>query len=79
MTCRFSRKPMARKWAMISLYGAQYQGGAVIMQGPWDGYDLDNAGLTSNQAWNDLWTYLNNNPATAQNMFYSLEIHNSGG
>ena len=67
---------MARQWAMISLYGAQHRGGAVIMQGPWDGYDLDTAGLTSSQAWNDLWTDLNNNPATAQNMFYSLEIHN---
>ena len=67
---------MPRQWAMISLYGAQHRGGAVYMQGPWDGYDLDTAGLTSGQAWSDLWTDLNNNSATAQNMIYSLEIHN---
>ncbi len=67
---------MARQWAMISLYGAQHQNAKVYMQGPWDGYDLDNTGLTSSQAWNDLWTDLNNNSATAQNMIYSLEIHN---
>ena len=64
---------------MISLYGAQYQNATVYMQGPWDGYDLDTTGLTSSQAWNDLWTDLNNNSATAQNMLYSLEIYNSGG
>ncbi len=67
---------MPRQWAMISLYGAQYQHSPVYMQGPWDGYDLDTAGLTSNQAWSDLWTDLNNNSATAQSMYYSLEIHN---
>jgi hypothetical protein len=66
---------MARQWAMISLYGAQYQGGAVQMQGPWDEYDLDTSTLTPAQAWSDLWTDLNNNSATAQNMPFSLEIH----
>ena len=66
---------MARQWAMISLYGAQYQNAPVYMQGPWDGYDLDTTGLTASQAWNDLWTDLNNNSATAQSMSYSLEIH----
>ncbi len=66
---------LARQWAMISLYGAQYQHATVYMQGPWDEYDLDNSTLTSSQAWNDLWTDLNNNSSTAQNMIYSLEIH----
>lgn len=67
---------LARQWAMISLYGAQYQHSTVYMQGPWDEYDLDNSTLTSSQAWNDLWTDLNNNSSTVQNMLYSLEIHN---
>lgn len=65
----------ARQWAMISLYGAQSQGGAVIMQGPLDEFPLDNATLTADQSWTALWTDLNNNPATAQSMTYSLEIH----
>lgn len=66
----------ARQWAMISLYGAQSQGGKVLMQGPWDEYDLDTSTLTPAQAWSNLWTDLNNNSATAQNMPFSLEIHN---
>lgn len=65
----------AQQWAMISLYGAQHQSGAVYMQGPWDEYDLNKTTLTSSQAWLDLWTDLNNNSATAQSMSYSLEIH----
>ncbi|GHO87888.1 hypothetical protein [Dictyobacter formicarum] len=66
---------MARQWAMISLYGAQSQGSAVQMQGPLDEYDLDTSTLTPAQAWSNLWTDLNNNSATAQNMPFSLEIH----
>lgn len=66
----------AQQWAMISLYGAQSQSsqGAVLMQGPWDEYDLDNSTLTSAQAWDALWTDLNNNSATAQSMPYAMEI-----
>ena len=66
----------AQQWAMISLYGAQLGGtnNTVLMQGPWDEYDLDNSTLTSAQAWDALWTDLNNNSATAQNMPYALEI-----
>ena len=66
---------LAQQWAMISLYGAQHQNATVYMQGPWDENDLDSSTLTSSQAWNDLWTDLNNNSATAQNMSYSLQIH----
>ena len=65
----------AQQWAMISLYGAQYQGSAAHMQGPLDEYDLDSSTNTSDQAWNQLWTDLNNNSATAQNMTYSAQIH----
>lgn len=66
---------LAQQWAMISLYGARYQKAIVYMQGPWDEYDLDNSTLTSSQAWNDLWTDLNQKSSTAQRMYYSLEIH----
>ncbi|GCE19565.1 hypothetical protein KDK_33650 [Dictyobacter kobayashii] len=66
---------MARQWAMISLYAAQSQGGAVQMQGPMDEYDLDTSSLTPRQAWSDLWTNLNYKSSTAQNMPFSLEIH----
>lgn len=65
----------AQQWAMISLYGAQHQSGRVYMQGPWDEYDLDTSTLTSTQAWNDLWTDLNNNSATTQSMPFSFQIH----
>lgn len=66
----------SHQWAMISLYGAQSQSaqGAVLMQGPWDEHDLDTTTLTSAQAWNDLWTDLNNNSATAQDMPFAMEI-----
>lgn len=66
----------SRQWAMISLYGAQAQSsqGAVLMQGPWDEHDLDSTTLTSEQAWNALWTDLNNNSATAQDMPFAMEI-----
>jgi len=66
----------AQQWAMISLYGAQYRSAPVYMQGPMDEYDLDNTTLTASQAWNDLWTDLNNNSATAQSLSFSVEIHN---
>lgn len=66
---------MARQWAMISLYGSQAHGSTVYMQGPMDEYDEDTSTLNSDAAWNALWTDLNNNAATAQNMTYSLQIH----
>jgi hypothetical protein len=66
---------MAQEWAMISLYGAQHQNSTVYMQGPWDEYDLDSSTDTSTSAWNQLWTDLNNNSLTKQNMSYSAEIH----
>lgn len=66
----------SRQWAMISLYGSQSQSslGAVLMQGPWDEHDLDTTTLTSVQAWNALWTDLNNNSDTAQDMPFAMEI-----
>lgn len=67
----------SRQWAMISLYGAQLGGtnNMVLMQGPWDEYDIDNTTLDQTQAWDALWTDLNNNSSTAQSMPYALEIH----
>jgi hypothetical protein len=65
----------ALEWTMISLYGAQVQGGAVQMQGPWDEYDEDQSTLTSAQAWTDFWTDLNSHSQTAQSMPYAAEIH----
>jgi hypothetical protein len=66
---------MAQQWAMISRYGEQYQSHRIYFQGPMDEYDLNNTTLTSSQAWNDLWTDLNNNSATAANMSFSFQIH----
>jgi hypothetical protein len=66
---------LAQQWAMISLYGAQYQNSTVYMQGPWDEYDLDSSTDTSDAAWDQLWTDLNNNSLTQQSMSYSAEIH----
>jgi hypothetical protein len=66
---------LADQWTMISLYGAQYQNAAVRMQGPMDEYDLDTSTFTPTQAWNALWNDLNSYSATAQNMFFALEIH----
>jgi hypothetical protein len=64
----------AEQWAEISLYGAQNHGQAVYMQGPLDEYPADNSTLTASQAWDDLWTDLNNNSSTAQDMQVSAEI-----
>src|SRR5258708_2940650 len=58
----------AQQWAMISLYGWQYQRSLIYFPGPMDEYDLNNTTLTSSQAWNDLWTDLNNNSGTAEDM-----------
>ncbi len=65
---------MAQQWASISLYGKQHYNYPLVFQGPWDEYDMDTSTLTAQQAWNDLWTDLNNDslPTT---MPYSFEIH----
>jgi len=65
---------MPRQWSMISLYGKQKYSSPIYFQGPWDEYDRDMSTLTQQQAWNDLWTDLNNNSLPTY-MPYSLEIH----
>jgi hypothetical protein len=65
----------ASQWAMISLYAAQHQGGRLNIWGPMDENDLNSSTNTSTQAWDQLWTALNNNSATKQNLSYSLQIH----
>ncbi len=65
---------MANQWAMISLYGAQAYNYPLVFQGPWDEYDMDNSTLTSQQAWNYLWTDLSKN-SLPTSMPYSFEIH----
>lgn len=67
---------MANEWAMISLYGAQTYGYKIDFDGPLDEYDLDSSTNSPSDAWNQLWTALNNNSATAVNMPYSAEMHN---
>jgi hypothetical protein len=65
----------ATEWALISEYGAVYQGGhAIEYEGPLDEYDLNSDTITSAQAWDDL--------ANASNHYgvpfdppYSLEVH----
>lgn len=64
----------AQEWANLSLYSAQNLGGPMFILGPMDEYDLDTTTLTSDGSWNALWTQLNNNSATAQNLNYSTEI-----
>lgn len=66
----------ANQWAMISLYGAQHQGGHIVIWGPWDEHDLDTSTFTATQAWDALWYAVNSRSSTAQNFGYSLEIHN---
>lgn len=66
---------LALQWTMISLYGANYHNEAVYYQGPWDEYDLDSSTYTSTQAWSTFWNDLNSYSQTAQNMFFSAEIH----
>lgn len=64
----------ANEWAMISLYGAQHQGGHIVIWGPMDEYPLDNSTNTAAQAWNELWNAVNARSSTAQNFGYSMEI-----
>ncbi len=66
----------AGQWAMIDLYGAEYQGseGKMAFLGPLDTYPLWTTSNTADQAWSQLWSALNGNPATAQGMPYSAEI-----
>lgn len=68
----------ASQWAMIALYGDQTRGtgGKILFSGPMDEYPLWNNSNSSAQSWEQLWTALNENPATAQPMPYSLEMHN---
>jgi hypothetical protein len=65
----------ANQWTMISLYGAQFQGGKMGFFGPLDENDLAPSTLTSDQAWNALWNDLNSHPETAEDMTYSGQIH----
>jgi hypothetical protein len=65
----------ALQWTMISLYGAQSEGGRINILGPWDEYDLDSSTYTPQGAWNALWSDLNARSATAQNFTGSMEIH----
>jgi hypothetical protein len=66
---------MADQWAMLSLYGAQHQGGRIVIWGPWDESDLA-SDFTATQAWDALWLAVHSHRATAQNFGYSLEINN---
>jgi hypothetical protein len=65
----------ASQWTMICLYGANYQNGEVLYQGPLDEYDLNTSTNTSTQAWDELENDLNAYPACAQTMPFSLEVH----
>src|SRR5579884_2741368 len=65
----------AQQWAMISLYGATHYQRPLTIAGPMDQYDEDSSTYSALDAWNALWSALNSNPATAQNMTYSVEIH----
>jgi hypothetical protein len=64
----------ADQWAMISLYGANYQGGHIVIWGPMDEYPLNTSTNTAAQAWNEMWNAVNARSSTAQNFGYSLEI-----
>jgi hypothetical protein len=66
----------ASQWAMLSLYGAQHQGRRMNIWGPLDEYVLNTSTNTAAQAWNQLWSDVNNNSATKQNFSYSMEINN---
>jgi hypothetical protein len=65
----------ASQWEMICLYGANYQSGEVLYQGPQDENDLASGTNTSTQAWDQLENDLNSHSACAQTMPYSLEVH----
>lgn len=65
----------ASQWEMIDLYSVNHQGGRMTFEGPMDEYDLDNSTDTAAQAWDALWSALNSHSSTAQNLFYSIEIH----
>ncbi|GEM_PF-1423635 len=69
---------MAMEWTMLSLYGYDYQTGAITFEGPWDDHDIEPGKYTSAQAWMYLWDDLNTlgYPGIKQDMPYSLEIHN---
>ncbi len=65
----------ANQWQEVSLYGYQYQFGAVQYQGPLDEYPLNSSTFTSTQAWDAFENALDGNPATAQTMLHSLNLH----
>lgn len=66
----------AGQWAMIGLEGVEIHGsgGKIFFSGPLDTYPLWTASNTADQAWDQFWTDLNRNPATAQSMPFSAEM-----
>ena len=67
----------AEQWAMISEYGAIYEGQAITFGGPLDNYWFDSSSNTDQQAWDDLWTEINSSSWTAGNLMFSGEMHYS--
>jgi hypothetical protein len=71
----------AYQWAMVSLYAvnASLTYAPIYFWGPMDEYWAAVAQghydeNTSQDAWDDLWTAINSDPATAMDPFVSLEI-----
>lgn len=65
----------ATQWEMIDLYSVYHHGGRMTFWGPMDEHDLDGSTDTATQAWDALWNALHTHTSTAQNLFYSIEIH----
>ena len=69
----------ANQWEQLALYGLQSQSWDGLMQfvAPLDEQDMPGASGEDgpNDSWNQLWTALNYNGSTAQNLLYSMEIH----
>lgn len=67
---------MANQWSMISLYGAQSgNSGAIYFDGPLDDNDLESYYNTSDQAWTQLWSAINNYLSTSMTPSFSAQIH----
>jgi hypothetical protein len=68
----------AGQWAMVGLYASQSQPGSgeLLFSGPLDTYPLWNPSNTAAEAWAQLSEDLASNPATAQQMLYSVEMNN---
>ncbi|HLI52134.1 MAG TPA: hypothetical protein VKU87_10070 [Thermomicrobiaceae bacterium] len=71
----------AQQWQNISLYGVTsgQSAGKIVFDGPLDQYDLCPSSNTSDQAWNQLWTDINQDSRTASSLTYSAEMHTSNG